>query len=228
MINSILEAICVSLETEFGGAYQIHREEKKQELTEPCFWVLCLTPASRLFLNKRYFRKNPFCIHYFPGGSGKREECHAVAERLFSCLEWLDVGGDPVMGTKMEYEIVDGILHFFVNYDLFVCRVSEPIPLLEEVSSKTQLKHGEGMPLCPENTRKYEERTGERTVGKSKTQGAPDTGESGLLFSKEQLVSSERFRERKDILEALLDESETYTIKTAEEKMENYMKGKVK
>lgn len=47
-------------------------------------------------------------------------------------------------------------------------------------------------------------------------------------FTKEQLLASERFRERKDILDALLTEGERYTISGAEQMIENYMKGKVK
>lgn len=47
-------------------------------------------------------------------------------------------------------------------------------------------------------------------------------------FSKEQLTASKRFRDRRDILEALLVTGELYTVKAVEEKIENYMKGKVK
>lgn len=62
---------------------------------------------------------------------------------------------------------------------------------------------------------------------------APETGTSvtGKVenkFSKEQLAASQRFRERRDILEALLDDGELYTVKAVEEKIESYMKGKVK
>lgn len=46
-------------------------------------------------------------------------------------------------------------------------------------------------------------------------------------FSKEQLLASERFRNRRDILEALLDAGELYTVKAVEEKIQSYMKGKV-
>ena len=53
-------------------------------------------------------------------------------------------------------------------------------------------------------------------------------GKMELKFSKEQLLLSERFQERKDIIAALLHDEEQYTIKEAEERMEQYMKGKVK
>ena len=141
MINSIIESISITLNAEFGDKYKIHREEKRQGLKEPCFFIQCLNPTEELFFWKRYFWKNQFCIQYFPENKlhGK-EECYAVGERLFSCLEYLDVGGDLVMGTKRKYEVVDGILHFFVNYDLFVYKVAEPVPFMEEVSSETHVK----------------------------------------------------------------------------------------
>lgn len=47
-------------------------------------------------------------------------------------------------------------------------------------------------------------------------------------FSKEQLLSSKRFKDRRDLVEALLDDGELYTVKAVEEKIESYMKGKVK
>lgn len=48
------------------------------------------------------------------------------------------------------------------------------------------------------------------------------------VFSKEQLLASNRFQDRRDILEALLDEQKPYTMKAVEETITNYMKGKVK
>ena len=48
------------------------------------------------------------------------------------------------------------------------------------------------------------------------------------LFSKRQLMSSSRFWDRRDLLEALLDEKELYTIKAVEKKIQKYMKGRVR
>ena len=141
MINSIIESISIALNAEFGDKYKTHREAKRQGLIEPCLFIQCLNPTEELFFWKRYFRQNQFCIQYFPENKlHEKEECYAVAERLFSCLEYLDVGGDLVMGTKMKYEVTDDILHFFVNYDLFVYKVAESVPVMEEVSSETHVK----------------------------------------------------------------------------------------
>ena len=47
-------------------------------------------------------------------------------------------------------------------------------------------------------------------------------------FSKEQLLSSERFRDRRDMLEALLADGGRYTMEAVERKMDDYQKGKVR
>ena len=47
-------------------------------------------------------------------------------------------------------------------------------------------------------------------------------------FSKEQLLMSKHFRDRRDIVAALLDDGNVYTVQFVEEKIEKYMKGKVR
>lgn len=47
-------------------------------------------------------------------------------------------------------------------------------------------------------------------------------------FTKEQLIASERFRGRKDIINALLSCGEQYTVGAVEKMIDTYMKGKVK
>ena len=57
---------------------------------------------------------------------------------------------------------------------------------------------------------------------------AMNAGKIENKFSKEQLIASKRFQDRRDILEALLVTGKKYTVKAVEEKIEIYMKGKVK
>lgn len=141
MINAIIEAISISLHSEFGDRYTIYANEVKQGLKEPCFFVSCINPTSRLFFDKRYFQENAFCIQYFPADANReKEECNEVTERLFLCLEWLTVAGDLVMGTKMRSETADGILSFFVNYDMFVYIRKNEAPAMEELKQETTMK----------------------------------------------------------------------------------------
>lgn len=144
MINSIIEAISVSLNRKFGDGYEIHMEEIEQGLEEPCFFIFCLDPTNNLFLGKRHFRTNPFCIQYFPESSEKQRECNDVAERMYECLEYVTPDGysKPVRGTKMKHEVVDGVLNFFVNYDCFTYRTEEQTAM-GELYSDTDIKEGD-------------------------------------------------------------------------------------
>ena len=46
-------------------------------------------------------------------------------------------------------------------------------------------------------------------------------------FTKEQLFDSDRFRDRIDLVSAILSDGEEYTIEFVEEQIEKYMKGQV-
>ena len=47
-------------------------------------------------------------------------------------------------------------------------------------------------------------------------------------FSKEQLLASERFCSRRDLLNALLSPDKAYTVGDVEREISKYMKGRVK
>lgn len=142
MINAITESISRALDAEFGGRCKIYMEEKEQDLEGPCFFIQCLNPTGSLFLGRRYFRRSQFCIQYFPASeSSPNRECNGVAEQMYACLEYIDLGG-PWQGTGMNSRVEDGILHFFVNYDGFVYRQEEETPAMEELEVHSKMKGG--------------------------------------------------------------------------------------
>ena len=139
MINKIIDGISISLNAEFGDDYKIYTESIEQGLKEPCFSIVCVNPTNELFRGKKYFRKNLFCIQYFPKGEDKRSECMDVLERMFDCLEVIKVGEDLQRGTSMHGEVVDEVLNFFVNYDMFVYKV-ESTDAMETMDLKSNVE----------------------------------------------------------------------------------------
>lgn len=140
MINKIIDGISGAINTEFGNAYDIYTESIKQGLQEPCFSILCLNPTNDQFLGKRYFRQNQFAIQYFPSTDEKNAECNGVRERLFACLEVITVDGDLTRGVKMKGEVIDGVLNFFLNYDLFVYQVNNEDINMDSYNVSTDVK----------------------------------------------------------------------------------------
>lgn len=47
-------------------------------------------------------------------------------------------------------------------------------------------------------------------------------------FDKEQILASERYKGKRDLVDALLDEKKKYTLETVDNLIENYRKGQVK
>lgn len=47
-------------------------------------------------------------------------------------------------------------------------------------------------------------------------------------FSKEQIVAAAKYRDKRDLVDALLDDKKKYTFETVDNLIEKYMKGQVK
>ncbi len=143
MINAIMEAIGIALNAEFGDGYASHIEEINQDMDGHTFFIQCLNPTNNLFMGKKYFRRNQFCIQYFPLSEDDRNrECYDVLERLNQCLEYIDVDG-LMRGTQMNGKVVDGVLVFLVNYNCFVYRLEERAARISEMESSTRVKEGD-------------------------------------------------------------------------------------
>jgi len=148
MINKIIDGICEKLNESFGDGYEIYTELKNQGLKEPCFSVMCVNPISNQVIGNRYFRNNLFSILYFPASKEPKSECNAVLESLYLALETItiketlpdkSIKESLVRGTNMRGELVDGVLNFLVNFNMFVYKV-EDADLMEEVIQQSELR----------------------------------------------------------------------------------------
>ncbi|WP_102274092.1 phage tail terminator family protein [Cytobacillus massiliigabonensis] len=145
MINGIIDGISIKLYQEFGDGYEIYSEEIKQGLIEPCFFIAFLRYGQTQIIGQRYFKEHFFDIHYFPVSTqDKNFELNEVAEELTDALEYITVNGDLVRGTNLNGEIVDGVLHFFVNYNMHVYKAKDPIPHMGDLKIFPRTKRGGG------------------------------------------------------------------------------------
>ena len=126
MLNDTIKAIAIKLNETFGDEYTYYKENVPQDLREPAFIITHLITLNSAKLPNRYLRKQTFNIQYFPKDKyNAKNEMYDVAEKMLIALEYISLSHNEnfdnlCRGTKMRYEVVDGVLHFFVNYDLFV------------------------------------------------------------------------------------------------------------
>ena len=140
-INDVVNAIAIKLNQGFGEDYTIYTESIEQGLEEPCFFIVLLTSRQSQVVGKRYFREQPFDIHYFPSTKDANMEMHDVVDRLNDALEYITtISGDLLRGTSINHEIVDGVLHFFVNYNFHVYKVTDPTDPMGDLKINNGLK----------------------------------------------------------------------------------------
>ena len=126
MINKIIKAISIVINQTFnvnGANYLIYANDVEQALNPPAFIIQIIQPSKTPYLKSRYLKVNPFDIIYIPAvvDEGNNLHLHDVAEKLMDCLDFITLlDNDVLHGTNMRYEIVDDVLHFFVNYDHFM------------------------------------------------------------------------------------------------------------
>lgn len=140
MVNNIINAISIKLNQVFGDGYRIYDESVKQGLKEPCFLVVALNPSQSTLIGNRYFRQHPFDIHYFPLVTDSKRELQDMGSKLFEVLEYITLeDGDLLRGQEMRYETVDGVLHFFVDYNMVVKKNITPKDDMEVLIVETDL-----------------------------------------------------------------------------------------
>lgn len=123
MLNEIIKGISMALNTAFGDGYELFQNDIEQGLEEPGFFIQVLKPELSPLLGRRSMKRNPFDVMYFPTDPGNNAEMFTVAEMLMKCLAQISLpNGDLLHGTGMNYEVVDGVLHFMVNFNLPLIR----------------------------------------------------------------------------------------------------------
>ncbi|MCM1297134.1 MAG: hypothetical protein NC311_16460 [Muribaculaceae bacterium] len=142
MLNDIITGIAKALGTGFGLDYRVYKNDVKQGLTEPCFFIAVLKPEQTPLLGDRAIWRNPFDIHYFPKEPGTNEELYNVATKLMYYLRYITLpDGDMLRGMSISYEAVDGVLHFFVSYNMIV-NIPKELPNMETLTVDAKTKKG--------------------------------------------------------------------------------------
>ncbi len=143
MLDQIINGIAQKLNQVFGDETEIYIDEVEQDLKEPCFLILCIDGGQEQGVGPLYFREQAFDIHYFPQSKKQStREINSVLGLLYEELEYIEVSGNLVRGTEMKHEVIDGVLHFFVHYDIWLRKVIEPDPAMEEIEVNGGIKDG--------------------------------------------------------------------------------------
>lgn len=75
-------------------------------------------------MRRTYKRTIDFDIHYFSDKEDKiNSDCLEMADKLYSALEYIDVYGHKYRALKMKHEVVDGVLHFMLQFNYKILEI---------------------------------------------------------------------------------------------------------
>lgn len=86
-------------------------------------------------IGKRYLRTISLDVHFFSEKNEEQnEQMYEMGDLLYPLLEVLQLEEQILQGSEMNFEIIDGVLHFFVDYKVFVYRQTEPDVYMEKLN----------------------------------------------------------------------------------------------
>ncbi len=140
IINNIISAISINIYNEFGNGYEIYTEQMEQGFLQPCFYIANVKNDIKAMRNNRYKQENRFCIKFYTNDNNTNLSCNDIAIRLHFILEFITniETSEMLYGTKMTYEVVDGILNFYVNYNT-VYSIKEEKTMMETMNYKEKI-----------------------------------------------------------------------------------------
>ncbi|MGN1318070.1 MAG: DUF6838 family protein [Lachnospirales bacterium] len=117
MINDFISVIADKLAELFGNI-PIYSENVPQGLQTACFYVKCINHSQNLMTNGK--RKiSSFDIMYIPveNSINTEQEINDVLAKLTDEFVSVEVENKIFKGTDISVEKVDGVLHYFVNFN---------------------------------------------------------------------------------------------------------------
>lgn len=141
MINQIIVGISQALAEAFPNA-EIYQEAVHQDFKEPCFFIQPLSVSEKDFIGGRRQITCPVTVIYFPGSQDAPcAEIASVGAKLFPALGSITTTTHDLVlrGSDLHFETVDGVLHFFVIYTLFLVPISDKAPM-EELTQAAGVK----------------------------------------------------------------------------------------
>lgn len=130
MLNEIIKGVSMKLNTAFGEKYKIYQNDVRQGLKKPCFFLAVLNPTLTPLTGRRYMSRNPLDVQFIPADDTKNAKLYEVGWELMNALEYIKLpGGDSLRGTSLNFEVVDGVLHCFVNYNLPLNKPAEKVTM---------------------------------------------------------------------------------------------------
>jgi len=135
--NQVRYAVHDALGTAFPGI-PVSDEEFPQGVDPPRFFVRLLEPGHVRELGRRFRRRYPFAIRYF-AAAPTNDDLYDIAEQLTQAVAWITLEGRPLPGLDMRFQIENGVLEFWVAYEMLVWEQPIAAPKMQTLEQEGKI-----------------------------------------------------------------------------------------
>ena len=135
MTKEIAEGIAAGIQQVFPEL-DIYTKGVTQKLGPPCFFIKLIQTERTARVGSRAYREHSFDVHFFPEDREDNDKMMDMADCLEEILLLVKLqDGTMAHGKSLKSEIIDGVLHVYVDYNLFTVRKEEKEKMekLEEI-----------------------------------------------------------------------------------------------
>lgn len=139
--NDFKKQIKEVLVAEFPNT-SVYDEGTEQGFNKPCFFVKVLNSSQNKGLSSKYTRSLTFDISYFSNKENANLDFNDTGDKLYEALEYLPVGNSLYKATAMNYKVVEGVLHFMLQFNYHFIKEAEASELMNKLTQKVGVKNG--------------------------------------------------------------------------------------
>lgn len=131
-VSRLLDQVIGVIQHHFPDVAVLENESEEAAAHAPYFLVLLKKVSQEQELGRRYYRQHSFELCYCGTEEQGARALHAIAERLYDIMEYVDWDKRQLQGMGLQHEVVEGKLHFYVDYGFHVVReVQEELKMQE-------------------------------------------------------------------------------------------------
>lgn len=126
MVDSVINEIIIGIATKINNIYEkkypIYTDAQQQGVNKPCFFIKYLNGEENreIGLQDRFYKDKANFVIIGYTEDGDTEILNNMIDNLYD-LEYIELTDKTLLrAKKLHPKIEDGVLHFFIDYEIFI------------------------------------------------------------------------------------------------------------
>lgn len=146
VVDTVTNGIADKIDMLFEKKYPIYPNKREQGMEKPCFFIKYIdgNESREIGLENNYYKD---LLHFDIIGfskDGDTKTLHLMIDKLYE-LEFIEIkDGTTLMARKLNPKIEDEVLHFMIDFSIFIKKEIPAPTKMDNFDLKGEIKEDEG------------------------------------------------------------------------------------